>query len=107
MAINRSYIVERKAGLYEDVFARSRARTETHEETESLDQRRLLLALLALFPPYLFVASSVVSSMQSRHRAAAEFAMLFVAGNGLRILRRWRTARSSRRVPASAVTVRQ
>ena len=54
-----------------------------------LEERRVVLALLAVFPPYLFAASSVVSSMQSRHRAAAEFAMLIVAGNGLRMGRRW------------------
>jgi hypothetical protein len=56
----------------------------------TVDDRRLILALLAVFPPYLFAASSVVSSMQSRHRAAAEFAMLIVAGNGLRVWKRWR-----------------
>lgn len=55
----------------------------------TVDDRRLILALLAVFPLYLFAASSVVSSMQSRHRAAAEFAMLIVAGNGLRVWKRW------------------
>jgi hypothetical protein len=60
------------------------------------DRRRLMLALLAIYPPYLFAASSMVSSMQSRHRAAAEFAMLIVAGNGWRVWKRWAT-----RSPAS------
>lgn len=54
----------------------------------TFDERRLMLALFAIFPLYLFAASSVVSSMQSRHRAAAEFAMLIVAGNGLRAWKR-------------------
>ncbi len=63
----------------------------------SVDDRRLILALLAVFPLYLFAASSVVSSMQSRHRAAAEFAMLIVAGNGLQA---WK--RRSRRYRGSA-----
>jgi hypothetical protein len=54
-----------------------------------------MLALLAIFPIYLFAASSVVSSMQSRHRAAAEFAMLIVAGNGWRAWRRWLARRSA------------
>jgi hypothetical protein len=60
------------------------------------DRRRLVLALLAIFPPYLFAASSVVSSMQSRHRAAAEFAILIVAGNGWRVCRRWIERRNYR-----------
>jgi hypothetical protein len=59
------------------------------------EDRRLMLALLAIFPPYLFAASLVVSSMQSRHRAAAEFAMLILAGNGLLVCGRWLSREST------------
>jgi hypothetical protein len=69
----------------------------------SLEDRRLVLALLAIFPLYLFAASSVVSSMQSRHRAAAEFAMLIVAANGLRVCRRWITR--ARPIPREELSI--
>ena len=59
------------------------------------NSRRLMLALLALFPFCLFAASSVVASMQSRHRAAAEFAMCILAVHG------WWAARQFVRVPAT------
>ena len=72
----------------------------------AFDDRRLMLALFAIFPLYLFAASSVVSSMQSRHRAAAEFAMLIVAGNGLRVWKRW-TTREPRLWPAGSAPMRQ
>jgi hypothetical protein len=73
------------AGAVDSVVALMKRRT---------DDRAVVLALLAVFPPYLFAASSVVSSMQSRHRAAAEFAMLIVAGNGWRVWKRWIAGKS-------------
>lgn len=59
------------------------------------DNRRLMLALLAAFPFCLFVTSSVVASMQSRHRAAAEFAFCILAVHGWRVARQVRSPATS------------
>jgi hypothetical protein len=56
----------------------------------------ILLAWLAVFPLYLFIASSVVNSMQSRHRAAAEFAVVLVAVRGWQVLSARRLPRADR-----------
>ncbi|MGH8217362.1 MAG: glycosyltransferase family 39 protein [Steroidobacteraceae bacterium] len=53
--------------------------------------RTALLALLGIFPLYLFVASSVGGGMESRHRAAAEFAIAIVAVRGWQL---WRSRRA-------------
>ncbi len=47
---------------------------------------RLMLSLVAAFPLYLFAVSQVIGAMQSRHRAAAEFAFCPLAAIGLRFL---------------------
>lgn len=50
---------------------------------------RITLGLIALFPPYVFLTSQIVTAMQSRHRAPAEFAICLLAVIGLRHLKGW------------------
>lgn len=48
---------------------------------------KFILLCLALFPLYVFAVSQVVDSMQSRHRAPAEFALCILAVLGWSLLR--------------------
>ncbi len=61
-------------GAADALVGRLRDRSPSTEDT--------FITLLAVFPLYLFVASSAAGFMESRYRAAAEFAMVILAVRG-------------------------